>query len=147
MVPQATTREALLSGEIAQSVGPLKGKERFIWRSLFESCRAGSVVLEVELATQEESVLWNLVALAVQEYGYSPSKLKWDEGSRTYCLTLNRLGISQSKRVITIFQDQFSASVADNRLHEAIVQNLLDAVRGAVPGSAWKTQSAPGLLR
>jgi hypothetical protein len=103
--------------------------------------------VEVELATQEESVLWNLVALAVHDHGYSPSELKWDEGSQTYHLSVNRLGIPQSRRDIRIFRDQFSASVADNRLHKAIVRNLLDVVRGAVPGSAWNTQGAPGLLR
>ena len=78
------------------------------------------------------------MALEVQEYGYSPLKLKWDEGSRTYRLCVVRLGIPQSERVITIFQDQFSASVANNRLHEGIVRNLQDAV--------GKTQSA-GLFR
>ena len=48
-------------------------------------------MLEAKLATQEESVFWNLLALALQEYGYSPSKLEWDERAQTYNLRVNQL--------------------------------------------------------
>jgi hypothetical protein len=90
-------------------------------------------MLEAKLATREESVFWNLVALALQEYGYSPSKLEWDERSQTYNLRVNRLGVPHSERVVTIFKDQFSASVAHGRLHEAVMRNLLDAVGRPIP--------------
>jgi hypothetical protein len=92
--------------------------------------------MEAKLATQQESVFWNLVALALDEYGYSPSKLEWEAWSQTYKLQVNRLGVPRSERVFTIFKDQFSASVADGRLHEAIMRNLLDVVRRVIPGAA-----------
>jgi len=88
------------------------------------------------LATQQESVFWNLVAHALDEYGYSPSKLEWEAFSLTYKLHVNRLGVPHSERVFTIFKDQFAASVADGRLHEAIMRNLLDAVGHVIPGAA-----------
>ena len=88
------------------------------------------------MATQQESVFWNLVALSLDEYGYSPSKLEWEAWSQTYKLHVNRLGVPHSERVFTIFKDQFSASVADGRLHEAIMRNLLDVVGHVIPGAA-----------
>jgi len=109
---------------------------RFMWRAQLESCHAESVVLEAKLATREESVFWNLAALALQEYGYSPSKLEWDERSQIYNLRVNQLGVPHSERVVTLFKGQFSASVANGRLHEAVMRNLLDAVGRAIPGAA-----------
>jgi hypothetical protein len=43
------------------------------------------------------------------------------------------LGVPHSERVVTTFKDQFSASVANGRLHEAVMRNLLDAVGRAIP--------------
>jgi hypothetical protein len=94
------------------------------------------VVLEARLATREESVVWNLVALALQDYGYSPSKLEWDDRSRTYTLRVNQLGVPHSERVVTIFKDQFSATIENGRIHEVSMRNLIDAVGHAIPGAA-----------
>ena len=86
------------------------------------------------MATQQESIFWNLVALVLQEYGYSPAKLEWDAWSQTYYLRINQLGVPHSERVLTIFKDQFLASVSDGRLHEAILPNLRDAVAPLAAG-------------
>ena len=91
------------------------------------------------MATQQESVFWNLVALAIQEYGYSPSiPLEWDAQSQTYRLHVHRLGVHHSERGFTIFENQFLESVANGRLHEGVMRNLLDAVVTPIPGAAWK---------
>jgi hypothetical protein len=79
------------------------------------------------LATKDESIFWNLVTLTLQEDGYSPANLEWDARSQTYCLRINQLGVPRSERSLTIFKDQFWASVSDGRLHEAILRNLCDA--------------------
>jgi len=99
-----------------------------LWRVRLESCHPEIVMMEVKLATRQESVFWNLVALALDEYGYSPSKLEWEAWSQTYKLYVNRLGVLHSERVFTVFNDQFSASVADGRIHGAIMRSLLDVV-------------------
>lgn len=99
-----------------------------MWRAELEWCHPEIELKEAKLSTREESIFWNLVALALQEHDYSPAKLEWDAWSRTYCLRINQLGVPHSERVLTIFEDQFSESVAAGRLHEAILRNLNDAV-------------------
>lgn len=83
---------------------------------------------EAELATPQESVFWKLVTLALGKYSYFPSKLNWDGQSQTYELHVTQLGVPESERVVTVFNDQFLASVANGCLHESIRRNLLDAV-------------------
>jgi hypothetical protein len=95
------------------------------------------------LATQHESIFWNLVALALEEHGYSPCNLEWEEWSQTYRLRVNRLGVPYSERDFNIFKDQFSASVSDGRLNEAILRNLLDAVAPVAVEASSAKRHAP----
>lgn len=105
-----------------------------MWQVELESCHPEIELKEAKLATQHESIFWNLVALTLQEYGYSPAKLEWDDWSQTYRLRINQLGVPHSERLMTIFKDQLWASVSDGCLHEAILRNLRDAVAPVTAG-------------
>ena len=87
------------------------------------------------MATQHESIFWNLVTPVLQEYDYWPHKLERNASTGTYALLVNQLGVAFSERQFTIFPDWFAESVASGQLHESVVRDFRELAAYVAPGA------------